>query len=260
MRLAPGGGGRKPRRQLLTAAMLLSKSGPCSAQVFLMLHDAPRLPGVDLGARAVATPALAFALRPCAMPVWKGAGDSWRSPLCMSTSWCRGGPLERAAARLCRREAGAVVAMHNWVRDLNVGSVPKDDRRIEVIANGLSLSGGMQPAVDTTPVSRRHQSRAQGAALRQARQRAHTRSCFALTRAAGICSSHLRLEGASSCSGRRGRARNVPPRVRGAVSAAFARRWSSFSAAGFLTAGSRLPGAAASVKTAAETSRARRRT
>ena len=37
---------------------------------------------------AVATPALALAFRPCAMPVWKGAGRSWRSPLCMSAIWC----------------------------------------------------------------------------------------------------------------------------------------------------------------------------
>ena len=89
----------------------------------------------------------------------------------------RGGPLERAAARICR-EAGAVVAMHTLVRDLNVGSVPGDDRRIEVIANGLPLWGGMQLAVDTTLVSalsstgdpRRYQNRAEGAALRQARR------------------------------------------------------------------------------------------
>ena len=71
---------------------------------------------------------------------------------------------QMAAARICR-EAGAVVAMHTLVRDLNVGSVPGDDRRIEVIANGLPLWGGMQLAVDTTLVSalsstgapRRHQ-------------------------------------------------------------------------------------------------------
>ena len=53
-----------------SAAMLLSQSGPCSAQVFLMLPVCPEL----IGARAfpcvaVATPALAFAFRPCAMPV-----------------------------------------------------------------------------------------------------------------------------------------------------------------------------------------------
>ena len=53
----------------------------------------------------------------------------------------RGGPLERAAARVCR-EAGATVAMHALVRDLNVVPVRQDERRIEVIANGLPLWGG----------------------------------------------------------------------------------------------------------------------
>ena len=104
MPLASGGGGRKQRRQLLTCKVRLPTAttwtqplqpcccpSPDRAQPGLL--DAPRLPGVDFGARAfpcvaVATPALALALRPCAMPVWKGAGRSWRSPLCMSAIWC----------------------------------------------------------------------------------------------------------------------------------------------------------------------------
>ena len=65
----------------------------------------------------------------------------------------RGGPLERAAARVCR-EAGARVATHARLADLNIPHVQHlDDRRIEVIANGLALWGGAQLAVDTTLVS-----------------------------------------------------------------------------------------------------------
>ena len=64
----------------------------------------------------------------------------------------RGAPLERAAARVCR-EAGASVATNVLVRDLNVAPSRQDDRRIEVIANGLPLWGGVQVAVDTTLVS-----------------------------------------------------------------------------------------------------------
>ena len=65
----------------------------------------------------------------------------------------RGGPLERAAARVCR-EAGARVTTHTRLADLNVQHVQHiDDRRIEVIANGLALWGGAQLAVDTTLVS-----------------------------------------------------------------------------------------------------------
>ena len=151
----------------------------------------------------------------------------------------RGGPLERAAARICR-EAGAVVAMHTLVRDLNVGSVPGDDRRIEVIANGLPLWGGMQLAVDTTLVSalsstsapRRYQNRADGAALRQAR-RAKERTYPELLRPDSRCRLVvLALEVGGRFSPEtvdfvqrlaRARARSVPPRVRGAVLAAFAR-------------------------------------
>ena len=146
-----------------------------------------------------------------------------------------------------------MVAMHTLVRDLNVGSVPGDDRRIEVIANGLPLWGGMQLAVDTTLVSalsstgapRRYQNRAEGAALRQAR-RAKERTYPELLRLDSRCRLVvLALEVGGRFSPEtvdfvqrlaRARARSVPPRVRGAVSAAFARRWSSFLAAGGLWA------------------------
>ena len=97
-----------------------------------------------------------------------------------------------------------MVAMHILVRDLNVGSVPADDRRIEVIANGLPLWGGMQLAVDTTLV--------------------------VLALEVGGRFSPKTVDFVQRLA--RARARSVPPRVRGAVSAAFARRWSSFLAAG----------------------------
>ena len=89
----------------------------------------------------------------------------------------RGGPLERAAARVCR-EAGAAVATNVLVRDLNLQAARQDERRIEVIANGLPLWGGSQLAVDTTLVSpltsagapRRRSGATAGAALADARR------------------------------------------------------------------------------------------
>eukprot|EP00439_Symbiodinium_sp_Y106_P009176 s7483_g1.t1 len=51
-------------------------------------------------------------------------------------------------ARVCR-EAGATVALNVRLRDLNVDVARQDERRIEVIANGLALWGGSQLAVDT---------------------------------------------------------------------------------------------------------------
>ena len=77
------------------------------------------------------------------------------------------------------REAGARVTTHTRLADLNVQHVQHiDDRRIEVIANGLGLWGAAQLAVDTTLVSsltragepRRRAGRFAGAALTDARK------------------------------------------------------------------------------------------
>ena len=50
----------------------------------------------------------------------------------------RAGPLDQAAARICR-EAGARVAAHVALRDLNLDVPAADGRRIEVVANGLPI-------------------------------------------------------------------------------------------------------------------------
>ena len=90
----------------------------------------------------------------------------------------RGVPLERTAARICR-EAGARVTSNTRLSDLNLEHIDRhDDRRIEVIANGLPLWGGAQLAVDTTLVSpltsssqpRRRAGQYTGAALQDARR------------------------------------------------------------------------------------------
>ena len=90
----------------------------------------------------------------------------------------RGGPLERAAARICR-EGGARVTTNTRLADLNIQNLSRvDDRRIEVIANGLPMLGGSQLAVDTTlvsPLTRTGEPRSRGgtyagAALHDARR------------------------------------------------------------------------------------------
>eukprot|EP00435_Cladocopium_sp_Y103_P009426 s3763_g2.t1 len=87
-------------------------------------------------------------------------------------------PLERAAARICR-EGGARVTTNTRVADLNLEHLfRQDDRRIEVIANGLDLWGGAQLAIDTALVSpltrdgqpRRRAGAFAGAALHAARR------------------------------------------------------------------------------------------
>ena len=91
----------------------------------------------------------------------------------------RGFALESAAARVCR-EAGARVRTNVFVRDLDLlpQGVP-DQRRLEVVAEGLPLFHGAQLAIDTTLVSPLRADGAphiqcadvDGAVLRQARRR-----------------------------------------------------------------------------------------
>ena len=65
----------------------------------------------------------------------------------------RGFALESALARVCR-EAGGRVATNLFVRNMDHG-VPSagDNKRLEVVVDGLHLFGGAQLAVDTTLVS-----------------------------------------------------------------------------------------------------------
>ncbi len=161
----------------------------------------------------------------------------------------RGIPLERAAARVCR-EAGATVATNVLLRDLNVVVDRQDDRRLEVIANGLPLWGGVQLAVDTTLVSpldslgrpRSHARSFRGAALHTARL-AKERTYPELLRAPRCRLVVLALELGGRWSREaadfirllaRCRARSTPPLLRSACVAACVQRWSaalSFAAA-----------------------------
>ena len=90
----------------------------------------------------------------------------------------RGFPLEQAAAQVCR-EAGARVRTNTFVRDMDLEGVNiLDGRRLEVVADGLSLWHGAQLAIDTTLVSplrrdgraRRTAADRNGVALKQARR------------------------------------------------------------------------------------------
>ena len=77
----------------------------------------------------------------------------------------RGFALECAAAQVCR-EAGARVATNVFVPDLDLLEFNGlDDRRLEVIADGLTLWRGAQLAIDTTLVSPLHSD---GTAIRRA--------------------------------------------------------------------------------------------
>ena len=94
----------------------------------------------------------------------------------------RGFPLECAAAQVCR-EAGGRVATNVFIRDLELAEFNAfDNRRVEVIADGLTLWQGAQLAIDTTLVSplrgdgsaRPRAADHNGAALQEARRKKET--------------------------------------------------------------------------------------
>ena len=91
----------------------------------------------------------------------------------------RGFPLECAAAQVCR-EAGGRVSTNVFVRALDLAAFNAlDDRRVEVIADGLPVWHGAQLAIDTTLVSplrgdgsaRGRAADHSGSALQEARRR-----------------------------------------------------------------------------------------
>ena len=91
----------------------------------------------------------------------------------------RGFEVEVAVARICR-EGGARVSTNVMVRDLDLSQVPGvDGRRLEVVAEGLTLFRGAQLAIDVTLVSalrgdgtaRAGSATRPGAALKVARRR-----------------------------------------------------------------------------------------
>jgi len=61
----------------------------------------------------------------------------------------RATPTERALARVCR-EAGAVVRVNAFLKDMNLNVHAADMRRIEVLAQSLPCRNGVQLAVDIT--------------------------------------------------------------------------------------------------------------
>ena len=155
----------------------------------------------------------------------------------------RGVPLEKAAARVCR-EAGARVTTNTRLMDLKIDNIQRqDDRRIEVIANGLPLWGGVQLAIDTTlmsPLTRASEPRSRagryaGAAVqdaRRAKERTYpellqTRRCKLVVLAIEVggrwsqeATTFLRLLAQA-------KARTIPARLKASFTNALIHRWSA---------------------------------
>ena len=215
-----------------SAALLLSQAGPHAARVFVAR---PTLPEFSLASPIFRVLLLRRLRLPLPLTAARCRCQARQDPFGDHRAACprsgvlraRAGPLERATARVCR-EAGATVALNVLVRDLNLDPVRQDDRRIEVIANGLPLWGGAQVAVDTTLVSPLTAAgaprRVRGqTAVQPSRQPGGPRSAptqsSAVPTAAGSPSLRLKLEGAgamrpltsSACLLAAGRGPSLPP-------------------------------------------------
>ena len=150
-------------------AMLRSQSGPLAGTP----SQLPRPPLQSAPLQAAPSP-FTLSMRPF-------LGRLWPPSRCVFES---GGPgtagvfSGSVAARICR-EGGARVTTNLLVRDMDLRPPNViDSRRLEVVANGLPLCGGVQLAADTTLVSplhcdgtaRRHTAHVDGAVLEVARR------------------------------------------------------------------------------------------
>ena len=164
-------------------ALLDSQSGPHASRAFTTIPFGPDTTYQPHIFRIVLLRRLRLALplsaRRCrCRRIFDPLGDHRSACAQAGVLRSRGVPLEKAAARVCR-EAGARVTTNTRLMDLNIDNIQRqDDRRIEVIANGLPLWGGVQLAIDTTLVSpltrasepRSRAGRYAGAAVQDARR------------------------------------------------------------------------------------------
>ena len=145
-----------PQLDAASQALLFSQTGPFSSRSFCSVPSCPELtfPSDHLRALLLRRLRLPLPLSArscrCRRPL-DPLGDHRAACARSDALRSRGCPLERAAARVCR-EAGARVTWNTLVRDLNVAVARFDDRRIEVIANGLPLWNSLR---STRPLCRR---------------------------------------------------------------------------------------------------------
>ena len=153
----------------------------------------------------------------------------------------RGYLLEKAAEQVCR-EAGARVSSNVYVRDMDLAEHNVlDNRRLEVVADGLSLWNGSQLAIRhdvgvhcTEMAERRKAAAHNGAALQCAR----SRKTITYPELSGEGGRARLVVLAAEVGGRfseeaakyvhalaKAKSRSQPPILRGRVRAAFSRRW-----------------------------------
>ena len=137
-------------------ALLLSQSGAGASCALTVLPTGPDfvVPSEEFRVLLLRRLRLALPLAPKAMPVWRrldSLGDHRSACAQVGVLAHRAGPLERAAARICR-EAGVRVATRvALLRELNLDVPPLTAGGLRS-SHGVPLWRGAQIAVDTTLV------------------------------------------------------------------------------------------------------------
>ena len=222
-------------------ALLDSQSGPHASRAFTTIPFGPDTTYQLLRRLRLALPLSARRCR--CRRILDPLGDHRSACAQAGVLRSRGVPLEKAAARVYR-EAGARVTTNTRLMDLNIDNIQRqDDRRIEVIANGLPLWGGVQLAIDTnlvSPLTRASEPRSRagryaGAAVqdaRRAKERTYpellqTRRCKLVVLAIEVggrwsqeTTTFLRLLAQA-------KARTVPGRLKASFTNALIHRWSA---------------------------------
>ena len=233
-------------------ALLLSQAGTYAGRVFNLLPTSPEFRFPDSHMRVLLLRRLRMPLpiteRQCRCRRFLDPlGDHRAACSIAGVLGPRGHALERATARMCR-EAGARVSTNVALRDMNLDVLVADDRRIEVVANGLPFWHGAQVAVDTTlisPLTRGGLPHPQadsepGICLERARRRKIERTYPELLAARRCRLLVLGLEVGGRWSPEavdflrrlaRAKARSSPTWLRQSLAQAYANRWSALLAA-----------------------------
>ena len=136
-------------------AMLRSQSGPGAS---LFLAAAPTSAETTLSAELFQVavrrrlrwplPLTVASCEGCGRPIDEH-GDHLSACMRSGRPQIRAGAVEAVVAQICK-EAGARVRHNVLVRDLNVAVHASDERRLEIVCNGLPVMGGSQLAIDVT--------------------------------------------------------------------------------------------------------------
>ena len=141
-----------PRLTQSERALSRSQGGPTAGLPFICCPVSPQCQGFPVS--SLAAPLVPTSFVRCKLPVWPSTRFAWPSPCSLSLG------LGPGSQRVLLGECGRSGVPRGWSSSLpecqssGFASLGRNDnRRIEIVADGLPLFHGAQVAVDTTMVS-----------------------------------------------------------------------------------------------------------